>query len=450
MNKIKIGIITMGLLTNVLMSNETNTAVTIYNSGSGVVNEIRQIELKKGIQDYSITDVAEKLNPATVKISLNNAQIIEQNFKYDLVNSQKIMNKYIGQEITLIGKNTITGKLLSAAYNNIVIQKSDGGLIIISKLDDYQISVGKLPDGFVLQPTLVWKINSSAEGKQNLDLIYQTDGLTWNAEYVALVNESDTKLDLSSWISLDNSSGKTYNDAKLKLIAGDINRQSEPNVVYGAQYRKASLEMAMDQDMTTEKSFFEYHMYTVANPTTLANNEKKQVSMFDKYDINCKKIFKYESHLYNNNSEQNPDVAIEFINSKENNMGIPLPMGVVRVFKTDGADKELIGESSIKHTPKDEQINLNIGKAFDIVIKEYSIKENRISDRVMEIEYELEIRNRKTTDIELVFQKNLYASVELLKSDIEPFDIKANYMKFKIPVKKDETKKMKYKIRITS
>lgn len=426
--------------------------VTIYNDGSAVVREIRELDFKKGVADYSITDVAEKLNPATVKIGLKNAYVMEQNFKYDLVSAQKILQKYIGKEVTLIGDKTLAGKLVSVAFNNVVIENKEGGLILVSKLDEYQVSVGAMPEGFVMYPTLVWKINSEKAGKQDVELLYQTEGMTWKAEYVALLNQSDNKIDINAWLSLNNTSGKTYTDAKLKLMAGEINRNTYESQTPVAMrlYKTEDRAMGAANEMATEKSFFEYHLYTVENPTTIANNEQKQISMFDKTNIECRKVFKYNSFQYVNSEENmHPKVFVEFENAKKNNLGIPLPLGNVRIYKSDGTDKELIGETFIKHTPKDEKVELEIGEAFDIVIVEKMLNENRLSDRVTEIEYQAEFRNRKNEDAEIQFDKAFYGQAELLKSSIEPEkNEEARKVKFNVKVKGDDTVKLTFKVRI--
>lgn len=442
---------------------EKSTDVTIYNSGVGVVREIRDMDIKKGIADYEIVDVPESIDPVTVKIALKDAQILEQNYKYDLVSTEKILSKYIGKDITLVNeKGSISGKLLSTSMGgnmsiSVVIQKSDGQVSIIPNAGEYQLVVGAVPEGFILYPTLVWKINSKISGKQDAELVYQTGGLNWKAEYVVMLDPSDTKLDVNSWISLDNTSGKTFKDAKLKLMAGDINRIQDNN--YGTGRRNVMLMSAAkmaDEEMapvTTEKSFFEYHLYTVENPTTIANNEKKQVSMFDKYNIGCKKIFHYESSMYSSDDEDvHPDVMIKFKNSKENGLGIPLPAGNIRVYKNDGTDKELVGESSIKHTPKDEEVKIKIGEAFDVLITTKMTNQTKISKHVIENEYETEIRNRKENeDINVECEQQLWGvGYDVVSSSIAPTEKLADKIKFTVPVKKSDTTKLTYKLRITT
>lgn len=445
-------LILAGMFLGSLGVSAQDNAVTIYNSGTGVVREMRELDLKKGMGEYTIEDVAEKIDPATVKISLKNAVIIEQNYKYDLVSTQKIMNKYVGKEVTLVGKNTITGKLISSNLSGVVIEKNSGGLVMIPKIDEYQISVEELPEGFVLYPSLVWKIDSQTSGKQDVELIYQTRGLSWEAEYVAMLDKSDTKLDLNAWINLDNSSGKTYKNSKLKLIAGDLNRQTSNNeMAYDELQPRLMAKSTMAAGANAaEKSFFEYHMYTVPNLTTIANNEQKQVAMFDKSAISCLKKFKYETSIYSIGEDVHPNVYVEFVNSEKNNLGVPLPAGNVRMYKSDGVDKELIGETTIVHTPKDEKLELLIGEAFDVVLTEKTIKRTKISDQVYENSYEIEFRNRKDEPVEIEYIKNVHNQFEILKSNIKPVADSGDEIKFIVPVAKGATSTLSYKVRLTS
>jgi hypothetical protein len=171
--------------------------VTVYNNDLGVIKEVREIELKKGISEIQITDIAQMIDPTSVNIKFNGA-VLEQNFQYDLVSSSKILTKYIDKDITLIGDNTISGKLLSVSSENIVLQNNNGGLTLLPKFKDYRISVGSLPEGLITKPTLVWMLNSKAAGKQDIELFYQTSHMEWHAEYVAILNQTDTKADLHS------------------------------------------------------------------------------------------------------------------------------------------------------------------------------------------------------------------------------------------------------------
>ncbi len=205
--------------------NQKSLAVTIYNSNLGVVKDSREIELKSGLSEIRITDVAKLIDPTSVHIKLD-GEVLEQNYQYDLVSFSKILQKYIDKEISLVNEKSelIEGKLLSATGGDVVLEKKDGGLVMIPNINNYRFSVGSLPEGLITKPTLVWQVKSKKSGNQDVEISYQTQGMNWHAEYVAVLNKDDTKLDLNSWVSVENNCGTTFKNAKLKLIAGDVNR----------------------------------------------------------------------------------------------------------------------------------------------------------------------------------------------------------------------------------
>ncbi len=423
-----------------------NQNVVIYNQNIGVVREVREMEIKKGINNYSFTNIPDKISPTSVKIKLD-GEVLEQNYKYDLASVSKILLKYINKEIMLVGKNTVTGKLLSINYNQIVIQQKDGGLILLNDIKDYQISVSELPAGFVTQPTLDWLISAEKDKKQDVEITYQTEGLNWHTEYVALLNENDLQLDINAWISLENYSGITYTNANLQLIAGDINRvqsnQREDRGV-GEGYRVAMVGSASIESVPV----FEYHLYDIKNPTTIANNEIKQISMFDVAGVQTKKEYSY--NCMENAEKANPTVIIKFENNEKNNLGIPLPMGKVSVFKKSTKGNILVGEDGISHTPKNETVKLEVGKAFDIVIDEVMGNPRNISNNYTEYISEIEIRNRKDEDIEVNVSKYIWGDVEIIESTYKVSEQKGKQYIFKVPVKKDSVQKFVIKYRVKS
>src|SRR4030065_1045766 len=278
---------------------QKSIAVTVYNSNLGVVKDLRNINISSGRSQIQITDVAQQIDPTSVHIKIN-GDVIEQNYQYDLVSLDKILQKYIDKEIQLIGENNefIEGKLLSSFAGQIVIEKKEGGLVMIPNTAKYRFSVGSLPEGLITKPTLVWMVNSKSSGKQNVEISYQTSGMNWHAEYVAVLNQNDTKLDLNSWVSVENNSGATYKDAVLKLVAGDLNLITPgQNLVYGYTDEMRMNKSASPQQFQ-EKELFEYHIYNLQRPTTLAQNETKQISLFEAGDVKATKKFFYQSGGY--------------------------------------------------------------------------------------------------------------------------------------------------------
>src|SRR5690606_22213472 len=336
---------------------QKSVSVTVYNANLGVIKDVRTMDIKSGTSQIALTDVARLIDPTSVHIKLN-GEVIEQNYQYDLVSLEKILQKYIDKEIQLIGENNefIEGRLLSIYGGQLVLEKDEGGLVMLPNLSKYRMSVGELPEGLITKPTLVWTINSNSSGKQDVEVSYQTAGMNWHAEYVAVLNEDDTKLDLNSWVSVENTSGTTYKNAKLKIITGDLNLIKD---IYPPQTGREMDMMYMEktsQPQFQEKDFFEYHIYNLERLATIANNETKQISLFESEDVSVVKKYFYRSgyraYYYNQGNNNKVNVIVEFENKSENNLGVPMPKGKVRVYKADDDALEFIGEDLIDHTPR--------------------------------------------------------------------------------------------------
>ena len=433
------------LIATTLISQEQKALdITIYNNNFGVVKDVREFELNKGNSTINFRDIPEMIDASSVKIHFDGT-IIEQNYRYDLASMQKILEKYIDKNITLKNKDEqISGKLINAG-TQIVIQKQGGGLIMIPDIQNYNFYVDELPAGFITKPTLVWELNSNKAGKQNIDVTYHTGGLAWEAQYVALLNKDDSKISLNSWVSITNNSGATFQNANLKLMAGNVNRIRNNEILLRGKQDFAINEGGLTTAIQLEeKSFFEYHLYELQRKTNLLNNETKQISLFEANSIAVNKKFVYNSYF--GEQKTNAKVILEFLNTKENNLGKPFPAGVFKINKDDGSSIAFIGEDQIKHTPKDEKISLTIGDAFDVLVEEYVLNTERISEKVTESEYEIIFKNRKDTDITIDVIKNLGQFFKIISSDLKP-DYKGSEATFKVPIKKNSELKFKMKVR---
>ncbi len=446
-------ILFLTLFTASIFSQENNHKslfVTVYNDNLGVVRDIRNIDIKKGISTIELSDVAQQIDPTSVHIKLN-GEVLEQNYQYDLVSLDKILQKYVNKNIQLIDdKGEIAqGKLLSSSGGQIVLQKKDGGLLMIPNVSKYRFSVGELPEGLITKPTLIWLVKSPSSGNQDVEVSYQTGGMKWHAEYVAVLNKDDSKLDLNSWVSIDNNSGTSFKNAHLKLVAGDVNRVQNRNVYpkTDAMYFAANKSVQQFQ----EKAFFEYHIYNLQRPTTLANNETKQISLFEASGVKATKKYFYQSggyYNYNNSSGKGKvAVVMEFENKKDNNLGMPMPAGKVRVYKSDGESLEFVGEDMIDHTPKDEKVRLKIGDAFDITANEVQTDNKRISDKVNEQAYEITFKNHKKENVVIEVQRYLGLNWEVLSSSINYKKKDSQNIIFKVPVPKDGKTVLKFRVR---
>jgi len=427
-------------------------SVTVYNQNLGIVKDVREIEIASGTSEIQITDVAQQIDPTSVHIKLD-GEVIEQNYQYDLVSLDKILRKFVNQNILLVNETNeiVEGKLLSAIGGQIVLEKPEGGLVMLPNVNKYRFTVDYLPEGLITQPTLVWMVNSNSSGKQDVELSYQTRGMNWHAEYVVVLNEDDTKLDLNSWVSVDNQSGATYKNAKLKLVAGDINLIQDINIRGGRDNMYMMEKSSVDGQQFEEKAFFEYHIYNLQRPTTLANNETKQISLFEGNNISAKKKFFYGSTsnrwYWNQQGQQKIAVIIEFENNEEYGLGVPMPKGKVRVYKSDGESLEFVGEDMIDHTTTKEKVKLKIGDAFDIVADEVQTENIQVSTKVWEQEYEITFKNRKKEDVIIEVERNLGTNWEILNSSYEYKKKDAFRITFNVPVKADGESKLTFKIR---
>ena len=450
-----VSLLFLALSANYLLAQQADqksVAVTVYNSNLGVVKDLRTINIKSGTSQIAVTDVAQFIDLTSVHISLN-GEVIEQNYQYDLVSLDKILQKYIDKEIQLIGENSelIEGRLLSAFAGQIVLEKKEGGLLMLPNLSKYRFSVGALPEGLITKPTLLWTVNSPATGKQDVEISYQTSGMNWHAEYVAVLNSDDTELDLNSWVSVENKSGTTYKNAVLKLVAGDINLVKEqPMYDYRAEEMMVKSQ-GISQPQFQEKEFFEYHIYNLQRPTTLANNETKQISLFESPGVKAVKKYFYKSGQYgyygNPSQTGKVSVVVEFENKEENNMGVPMPKGKVRMYKSDGSTLEFVGEDLIDHTPRNENVRLKIGEAFDVVVEDVQTENKKITDRVWEQAYEVKFKNRKKEDITVEVERFLGVNWEILNSSLAYEKKDAQNIIFKVPVPEDGETVLKYRVR---
>ncbi len=434
-------------LSAVAMGDEV--AVTVYNSNLGVVTETRQLDFEKGVNRLAFRDVPSQIDAASVRFEVTDGggvSILEQNYAYDLVSPEQMYNKYIDQEIELIDKDgrLYVGKLMAHSSGTVTLME-DNGRVKVVRLDNItEINFPQLPDGLITRPTLFWLYRAGESGAKECQVGYQTAGLSWNAEYVALLGADDATLDLSGWSSITNNSGKTYKDARLKLVAGEINR-ARPE--YRGGREKVMTMSVPEVDGFQEKEFFEYHLYTLPRPATVANKEIKQVSLFDPASTPVDKTYTFRP-------DRNPtdvEVALKFVNSKDAGMGMPLPAGRIRVFKEDSDGSViLLGEDRINHTPRDEEVKVKVGNAFDIVAKETVLDNVKVSQRIEQRTFEVEIRNRKTTDIVVVIEKNLYGDWKILSSDREYVKKSAQTVQFELPVRAGQTATLGYEVRFGS
>ncbi len=450
--------------------------------GYGVVREVRKVTIGED-KTVRFSDVASGIDPTTVTFeSLTDAagtSVLEQNYEYDVVSGEKLMEKYLGKDVRVTLRTTgggpqlaeaVSGTLLSSDPTSVVIQTKDG-VQVLSRQD---ISIVSLADAsnLITKPTLVWKLDADNTGEHVAKVTYQTDGLTWRADYSIIMNKDDTAADVGAWVTVLNQSGASYPNAKLKLVAGDVQRVKPPQEVYAMGGARRAMQFAAKEDTGfQEKSFFEYHLYTLGRETSLGDNSTKQIELFPaRKNVPVTKTYVYyglpEQMRYwiapspnpdrNLGTESNKKVDIYLLmeNSEKNGLGIPLPAGRIRAYKQDDADGslEFVGEDVIQHTPKNEKVLVKLGSAFDVVGERKQV-DFKIDERahIIEEEYEIVLRNHKKEAVDVIIKENLFrwSNWEILNSS-DKFE-KQDSRTIHIPVKvePDGEKKVTYRVKYT-
>src|SRR5438477_54530 len=453
-------------------SDQTTTAgdrqsvnITVYSSNLGLVRETRKLTLPAGRIALRFADVTAQIRPETVHLGSLTApaslRILEQNYQYDLLNPAKLLDKFVGKQITLVLRhyqnNTETFEPVQATLlsNNGGQVWRINGQIVINPTNIAEMRFPDLPRNLVATPTLVWDVENREVAAQTIEASYLTAGMNWRADYVLLVNADDTKGDLQGWVTLTNNSGATFEDARLQLVAGDVNRVSEGRnyALAGAMMRKEAVDEAQFQ----EQGFFEYHMYTLQHPTTIRDNETKQVSLLEAAGFEVKKEFVLSGQHYYYTNYSNPGqpikekvgVYMQFRNSQSNKLGMPLPAGTVRLYKKDDkGGQQFIGEDRIDHTPKDEDVRVKVGDAFDIVAERKQTDYRVIATNLYEYGYEIKIRNHKDVPVTVIVNEPIGGDWEMLSSTFEAEKTAAFAARFRVPVAKDGEARLAYRVRV--
>jgi hypothetical protein len=475
-------------------SDRQSVDLTIYNVNLALVREERTIDLTKGINRVVIPDIPATIDGTSLHFSSLTepaaVKVLEQNYQYDLVHQAKLMEKYIGKEVEFVRYDnetkkeyTVKGKLLATgwqpqpAYNPFgggTPYYSTGQMIveINGKIEigpAGRLILPSLPEGLILKPQLEWLINTTKAGQHKTEISYLANQLTWSCNYVVLLNAKDTEIDLTGWVTVTNNSGTTFKNAGLKLVAGDVNIVKEDRSRVSGIMKS---NMAMDEQVAApqfqQKELFEYKLYSLQRKTDLGNNETKQIELTSAKNILSKKVFIYDGlsnqwrYWYNNYSyrsqgsfgqESNKKIGvfITFKNEEKAGLGIALPKGKVRVYKRDDDGKEqFIGENEIDHTPKDEEIKLYLGNAFDIV-GERAQKDFRVvvSGHVVDETFEIKVRNHKSEAVEVLVYEHPWRWNEwdITKSSASWEKIDQTTIKFPVKLKPDEEKIITYTIR---
>ncbi|UCF80665.1 MAG: DUF4139 domain-containing protein [Acidobacteriota bacterium] len=431
------------------------TAITVYNVNMGLVREVRDVSLGRGVAALEFRDVASKIQPETVHIKSLSGKlsVLEQNYQYDLLSPQKLLEKYVGRKVKVFRWNEVTGR--DEEREAEVLSTNDGTILRVGDEITFgypgRISFPEIPGNLIAEPTLVWLLDSAAP-KHKLEVSYLTDGMTWKADYVLVVDSEDAAGDLNGWVTLNNTSGAGYENARLKLVAGDVHRAEEEDVFRpGVKFMAAAAEPQF-----REEAFFEYHLYTLERPTTLRDNEQKQISLLEAPGVKIEKrlVFRGAPYYFRSacgrvQSNQKVGVFLDIENKKAHGLGMPLPKGIVRVYKADAEGSlQFIGEDRIDHTPRDERVRIKMGEAFDVVGDRVQTDYKDHGRCGSESEWEISLRNHKDEDAEVDVFEPAEGEWKILTTSHDWEKVDAHTFKFIVRVPSHDEVKIRYRVRI--
>jgi len=430
--------------------------ITVYNQNFGLVREVRNVDLSAGRTALEFRDVSEQIEPQTVAIKSLGGQlhVLEQNYRYDLLSPQKLLEKYVGRKVKVYRWNEHTGH--DDVYDAELLSVAQGTVMRINGEITYnfpgRIAFPEIPQNLIAKPTLVWLVDSS--GKQKVEVTYLTRNLGWSADYVLVINDGDTAGDLVGWVTLNNTTGTTYENAKLKLVAGDVQRVQ--NNGYALPTTTAAPMGGAKDSGFREESFFEYHLYTLERPTNLLNAEQKQVTLLEAQNLHLDKrmifygaAYYYRGHYGQVVSNQKVGVYLDIQNTEANHMGMPLPKGTVRVYKADKSGaKQFIGEDNIDHTPRDEKVRIKMGDAFDVVGDRKQMDWKSLGTCVSESAWEIELRNHKDTAAEVEVYEPVGGDWEIVQESMPHVKKDAHTFTFTPKIAPRANVKITYRVRI--
>jgi hypothetical protein len=446
------------------LADQQSVAVTIYNENLALVKDVRRIALDSGHNRLALREVSAQMRPETALLrSLSHAgslSLLEQNFDFDLLTPAKLLEKYVGREVRIVKTHPQTG---AESVETATVLAANSGVVL--KIGD-RIETG-LPGRIVYdgvpanlrdRPTLVTELSSARAGTQTVELSYLSGGLSWKADYVAELNAADDALDLNGWVTLTNRSGTSYPDARLQLVAGDVNRVRDEMRLAAAGVARRSVAEAPAPQMTQE-SLFEYHLYTLQRPTTIQNNQTKQVALLAGAGVPVHKElvlqgndYYYRSSIGHIGQKMKVGVFVQFENREASRLGLPMPKGVVRVYKKDGAgNAQFVGEDRIDHTPRNERVRLKLGEAFDVTAdkKQTDFRRREPTNRasyVHESAYEIVLRNAKKEAVTVVVREPVPGDWSMLEETQRHRKVAAGTAEWNIRVPAEGSATLRYRV----
>ena len=446
------------------LNDQVGVAVTIYNENLALVKDKRRLSLEKGEVKLAFREVSARMRPETALLTAAGLSVIEQNFEFDLLTPQALLKKYVGRQVEVITRHPTTG--IESRRPAKVLSSNSG---VVLQFDDHietgvpgRLSFSELPGNLRDRPTLTMLMESSKAGVKDIELSYLTGGLRWQADYVAELNATDDAINLSGWVTLTNTSGASYLNAKLQLVAGDVHQASPEQAFDGGVRREMMMKtMAAPAQNMAQEEMFEYHLYSLARPTTIADNQSKQVALLQAAAVPCKKEFllKGSSYYYRRvygeiDRKLKVGVFVEIENRKKNHLGLPLPKGVVRVYKEDSQGAlQFIGEDRIDHTPENETIRLKLGDAFDLTAAKKQTDFKKIGgdgryNYIYEASFEVKLKNAKSEAVEIKLVEPIPGDWEILTQSHSHRKDSSSAASWRIPVPAKGEATLVYRVRV--
>ncbi|GAC1662955.1 MAG: DUF4139 domain-containing protein [Candidatus Acidiferrum sp.] len=445
------------------LNDQTDLNVTVYNSNIALVRDVRQLTLPGGLFRLKFMDIAATVNPATVHFrSLNEPAkllVVEQNYEYDLLEPAKLLHKYVGKEVTLVRSYQENGSTKREEIRAVLLADNNGpvwkiGNDIVTGMFAESYRFPEVPSNLYERPTLLMSLENSGSHKQQIEASYLANNLSWNADYVLTVTREDKSADLDGWVTLTNNSGTAFRNARLQLVAGDLNRLT------AAAGRMATDMVQVERKAMApqfqQENFSEYHLYTLGRRTSVEDKETKQISLLQGSAVPVEKVFVVNGQNYYYRQSQNPGAPIKdpvmvfykFKNEEKAGLGMPLPAGNVRVYQKDSKGGVLfVGEDRIEHTPKDELVTVHIGNAFDVVAERKQTDYKRIDTHTWEMEFQITLRNHKDSPITVEVNEPIGGDWEMISNSHKFTKTAAFAAQFLVPVEKNGTAVLKYRIR---
>lgn len=446
------------------LNDQTDLALTVYNSNIALVRDVRNVMLPDGTFRLKLMDIAATVNPATVHFrSVNEPDkvgVIEQNYEYDLLDPAKLLHKYVGKEVTLVRSYQENGTTKHEEIKATLLADNGGpvwkiGNDIVTGVYAESMRFPEVPANLYDRPTLLMTLQNSGSRKQQIETSYLASNLSWNSDYVLTVSRDDKSADLDGWVTLTNNSGTAFHNARLQLVAGDLNRIPQ-SAMRMDMLREAKSMAAAAPAQFQQESFSEYHLYTLGRKTSVEDKETKQISLLSGSDVPVQKVFVVNGQNFYYHNLQNPGsplkdpvmVYYKFKNEEKAGLGMPMPAGNLRVYQKDSRGNLLfIGEDRIEHTPKDETITVHIGNAFDVVSERKQTDYKRIDNHTWEMEFEITLRNHKDTPINVEVNEPIGGDWEMLNSTYKYTKTEAWAAQFQVPVSANGTSVLKYRVR---